>query len=127
MPRWFVFSGRLSRRRFWLGCLLPLVALLLVASLFDEALLAAGIAVPDEDGGIVTALSGLVSLVAMAAAFVKRLHDLDCNGGWVFLIFGVPAAGPVLGLLLLGLLPGSATENRFGPAPRFRRRASRPR
>ncbi|MFC7551890.1 DUF805 domain-containing protein [Pseudoroseomonas wenyumeiae] len=115
MSGWFDFSGRISRRRFWLAYVLPLAALLLGAMMLDGLMITRGILQPDA--ALLTDFAALAVAFGMLSACVQRLHDLGCNGGWVLLMAAVPLAGPVLGVLLLGCLPGSALRNRFGPAP----------
>lgn len=117
MSGWFHVSGRISRKQFWRDYVWPLAALFVLGAMGDEALDAAGMAMPDPDGGLATSLAAIIGLIGMVAAFVKRLHDLGLPGGWIILIAGVPAVGPLVALLLLGTLPGSADDNRFGPRP----------
>jgi len=117
MSGWFHVSGRISRRQFWQEYVWPLAALFILGAMLDEMLFTAGMAMPDPDGGLVTSLAAIIGLIGMVAAFVKRLHDLGLPGGWVVLIFGLPAIGPLLALLLLGGLPGAPGSNRFGPRP----------
>jgi uncharacterized membrane protein YhaH (DUF805 family) len=117
MSGWLRVSGRISRQQFWQGYVWPLAALFILGAMLDEALFTAGMAMPDPDGGLVTSFAALIGLIGMVAAFVRRLHDIGVSGGWVVLIVGIPAVGPLLAVLLLGILPGAAGSNRFGPRP----------
>ena len=54
---------------------------------------------------------------ALLVSSIPRLHDVDRSGWWSLLL-----AAPFVAIAVMaGLLvwPGTAGENRFGPAPRF--------
>lgn len=53
---------------------------------------------------------------ALISTAVKRLHDNNLVGYWLFLIL-VPVLGPVSLIFLLGFKKGSRDKNRFGMAP----------
>lgn len=115
MSSWFDFSGRISRRRFWLSYILPLTLLVLCAIMLDGLLITRGVI--HGDIGVLTGLASVLAAIGTISACVQRLHDLDLNGGWVLLMAALPLVGPLLGIMLLGCLPGSAFRNRFGPVP----------
>ena len=46
---------------------------------------------------------------------IKRLHDFNCSGWFVLLIF-IPIIGWIWGLLIF-VIPGSKGDNRFGAMP----------
>jgi uncharacterized membrane protein YhaH (DUF805 family) len=62
-------------------------------------------------GEIVFLLSIIPTLWMVFAIYTKRFHDIDKSAWWLFalLIPGFP--------LVLGLLPGTEGNNRFGAAP----------
>ena len=115
----FTTSGRASRPFFW-G---TLAGFWLVAS----ALGAVGKLLPEWAklviGGLVTPL-----LFVLVIVQVRRWHDLDKSGLWVFINF-VPCVGMVWTLVECGFLPGTPGPNRFGPDPdaRVSRTGPRPR
>lgn len=89
----FGFSGRIGRGQFWVGFALALGsgALSVVGRL---------------DGLSALAVAGLVGYLWLgAAAFVKRLHDLNSSGWWAVFAL-VPLAGPVVMALICGTVPG---------------------
>jgi uncharacterized membrane protein YhaH (DUF805 family) len=114
MSGWLRFSGRMSRRRFWLRHVLPLAALLLCAVVLDGLMITHGLC--DAESGMLTGCAAATTALCLLSACVRRLHDMGCNGGWVLLLVAVPFVSPLIGLLLLGCLPGTKRENRFGPA-----------
>lgn len=139
---WLLFSlrGRIRRRDWWIGVLaLNGLYLLGTAVLVGRAggeLLSDGPASPAE-----TALSLLLIWPATAMG-VKREHDRDRSGwmamlmsgaapglftlasafavpGWALIVLGLFAlAGLVWSVLVLGILDGTAGDNRFGPSPK---------
>ena len=135
---WFFLSlrGRISRQEYWLGyvgvIVLYIVLIKLLQPLFlewhrpdrswwyrDE--LDAALALPKL-------WLGVALTWPMAMLYVKRLHDMNLSGWWLF-------AMPLLSLLAstlnasslqftmwacifgLGILPGTRGDNRFGADP----------
>ena len=87
-----------------------------------------------------TLVVGLVALALRIAPGVKRLHDRNKSGAWLWLYYGLPQLAAVmvfatedvallgvLGLISLalviavivdlGVLPGTNGDNRYGPDP----------
>ncbi len=98
---WAMFSlrGRLSRSGFW-------GALFLILILFGLAL----------GGDSASSPAGLVVLIAMwayVAVGVKRYHDLNKSGWWIFLAL-IPLIGQLWQLVELGFVPGTPGPNRYG-------------
>ena len=65
-------------------------------------------------GGVV--LVTLVSLWVSIATDVRRFHDRDKSGWWVFIVL-IPVVGAAWLLIECGFLPGTIGPNRFGPDP----------
>jgi len=84
---WFSFRGRIGRKVFWLGYVLPLFLASLVAAVLDAAmgLTPTGDAVPMDAAGMgpVSALVSLLSIWPSLAGSIKRLHDRDRSGWWI--------------------------------------------
>jgi uncharacterized membrane protein YhaH (DUF805 family) len=110
----FDFEGRLSRGQYgkvllavivgpWVP--LPLMALLDILDM-QAALSALALA------EVVWVLS---SVWILFAAMTKRLHDFN-KPNWPLLLIFVPIIGGIFPLALL-LIPGDASDNRFGPSP----------
>jgi len=100
-------SGRLARRPYG------------AAALFGWAALRWGLmAILHHPRPAVVFLIGLGMIVAALWTFrltVLRLHDIGLPGWWV-LVGAVPLVGTVAGLLL-GMVPGSQGDNRYGAEP----------
>lgn len=120
------FGGRTGRAEFWW--------FILALFLINCALIVIGIFIPAIQTSILGGFS-LVILSPFAAALTRRLHDIGLSGKWVAAAFIVAILAGTAGsypafswakfltpaafgiLFLASLLPGSRTENRFGPVP----------
>jgi uncharacterized membrane protein YhaH (DUF805 family) len=141
--RYFDFSGRSSRKEYWMFFLLwalAFVALgigLIVAIAGSLPGLARGSVAPLAAAGIgfwillaVFGLFFLASLVPMIALQVRRLHDLNLSG-WYYLAYfvgglildQVPNVGSSLnsllgiGWIVLNCMAGTRGANRYGEDP----------
>jgi uncharacterized membrane protein YhaH (DUF805 family) len=105
------FSGRAGRSEYWYSVLFMLVVLGL-SVLGDTAIGAAsGTSIP-----MLTLVSSLALVLPSLAVTVRRLHDIGRTGWWWFFGF-VPFIGWLV-LFVYSVLPGTASANRYGPAPR---------
>jgi uncharacterized membrane protein YhaH (DUF805 family) len=110
MRRYFDFSGRSSRAEFWLYVLFYII-LVVIASLIDVFIFRT-----IEGGvGILATLVLLVHIIPGLAVSIRRLHDTDRSGWWIFITL-IPLIGPIW-LLVLYCLEGTPGANRFGAAP----------
>jgi uncharacterized membrane protein YhaH (DUF805 family) len=105
------YDARIGRRDFWLLVILPCALLPIFYYVENEILAVAGWFV------FITWL-----FLCFVQATIRRLHDLDHRGNWLWLCllaFIPPSSAMVifLGLfiVLLGLVPGKNRPNRFGP------------
>jgi uncharacterized membrane protein YhaH (DUF805 family) len=133
LKRYADFSGRASRMEFWVFLLFA--TLLTMAARYLDGL--DGTRNPVSLGmGTAELAVSIAVLLPTVAVGVRRLHDSGRSGWWIMLIYlpwlatfaangnerlTIAAAGALLvgGLawVALMLLPGEATENRFGPPP----------
>ena len=106
------FWGRSGRSEFWFWQLYANL-LLFLGSL--GVLLFTGL------DGVLTPLSILnlsvlaVLLLPSLAVSVRRLHDINRRGWWLFIYF-VPLVGPLL-LVYFFVQPSDEEPNRYGPVP----------
>lgn len=98
------FAGRAIRSEYWYWVLFMIVGSI-VASIIDAVL---GIRVFDT-------IFGLAVLLPSIAIAIRRLHDLDRSGWWVFLNL-IPLIGAIV-LLVWFCSRGTVGANRFGPDP----------
>lgn len=104
----FGVTGRIGRLRYlaW-----SLVLILVMAPALGIAALGMGIS--DTVGIILIAGVTLAMVVVSVQIGVQRLHDIGWSG-WLYLLNLVPIVGSVFPLLML-LIPGNASANRYGP------------
>jgi uncharacterized membrane protein YhaH (DUF805 family) len=100
------FSGRARRSEYWWYALFALL------------LYIAGELITIASGSIVfLVLVWLVLLLPTLAVAVRRLHDTNRSGGWVF--FGlIPLVGGLV-LLIFMCEDGTPGSNRFGLSPKY--------
>src|SRR5687768_13485080 len=112
----FDFSGRATRREYWLFLVQlygAAFALMMVAGMVSrtEAGAEAGI-------DLAALLVILVGIIPYLSASVRRLHDHD-KSGWLFLLALIPLVGWIFFLIMM-LTPGTQGENGYGEDPRER-------
>ena len=98
------FSGRSIRSEYWYWVLFTIVGSI-VAGIIDVVL---GITVIDP-------LFGLATILPSIAVAVRRLHDLDRTGWWIFIGL-IPIIGWII-LIIWYCTRGTVGPNRFGPDP----------
>ena len=135
----FSFQGRINRSIWWL---------VIAGTLFLD--LGVYLATASWEDPTVSLVVGLVALALRIAPSIKRLHDRNKSGAWLWLYFGLPqvvvvltlfstAGDPTVGFLGLvviavlvavivdlGALVGTAGDNRYGPDPLASGRSGRP-
>ncbi|MEJ5087168.1 DUF805 domain-containing protein [Brucella pseudogrignonensis] len=107
MRNYAVLSGRASRSQYWLFSL-TLFIMLVVAMVIDQTV---GDTTRNEPAGLFTAIVFLAHLLPAIAVTVRRLHDTDRSGLWVFAGF-VPLIGQIA-LLVFLCLPSRPGANCF--------------
>jgi uncharacterized membrane protein YhaH (DUF805 family) len=98
------FSDRACRSEYWFWTLFVVIADI-VAFGIDAAI----------GMQIVSSLFGLAVLLPGIAVVIRRLHDLDRTGWWIFIWF-IPLVGWII-LLIWFCTRGTDGPNRFGPDP----------
>ena len=105
---YFDFTGRTSRRDFWLTFLVTLL-IGITATLYDYFS-----ELPLAIYQIYVAFSVAV-FIPLISITVRRLHDIDRRGLWI-LIWLVPFVGQIVTLVFL-VRKGDEGDNRYGPSP----------
>jgi uncharacterized membrane protein YhaH (DUF805 family) len=103
------FNGRAVRSEFWWWQLFTLLVAF-AAGMVDGAL--------DLNADVISDLWALAILLPTLAVSVRRLHDIDMSGWWIFIMM-VPLIGIVL-LIAWWVGEGTLGYNRFGADPRPR-------
>lgn len=104
--KYVTFSGRARRKEYWMFVLFNILAS--VAAAVVDAIL-----------GTTGTIGGLYSLAVLLpglAVFIRRLHDTDRSGWWIFIGL-IPIIGSII-LLVFMCLDSKPGENRFGPNPK---------
>jgi uncharacterized membrane protein YhaH (DUF805 family) len=122
----FSFDGRLRRLHFWLFAIALAIANSIVGSLtFFPAIMAAAASGDPEQivvaygspGSLIFWAWWLVMLWPSLALDIKRLHDRNRSGWFLFIVL-IPIIGVLWLLIELLFLDGTPGPNRFGPSPK---------
>ena len=100
------FSGRASRKEYWMFVLYNVIALVIL-SVVDKAL------------GIYPVLYGLYSLAVLLpslAVSIRRLHDTGKSGAWILLAL-IPFVGAII-LIVFMCTDSQSNDNQYGPNPK---------
>ncbi len=109
LQNYVTFSGRARRKEYWMFVLFNIV-FGIVLQLVDGVLAS------------VVGIAGLYLLYSLAVLLpgisvtVRRLHDIDKSGWWVWIAL-VPVVGVIV-LIVFACLEGTKGPNRFGPDPK---------
>ena len=104
------FSGRAARSEYWYWVLF-VILVQIVAWLIDMTLFGFNTTGVNPIG----ALASLALLLPGLAVSIRRLHDIDRVGWWIFLAL-IPIVGAIV-LIYWACLRGTVGANRFGPDP----------
>jgi uncharacterized membrane protein YhaH (DUF805 family) len=110
-----LFRGRARRRSLW--GFVAVQWLIIFGLMFVGIALDTNATLNGEGGTLTIVLPGLFALATTIptwAVFVRRLHDIGLTG-WLALAVFIPGLG-FLALMGFSLFPGSARDNRYGPA-----------
>ena len=116
----FGFKGRINRQKWWLvGKGVPIVFFML----FGMAFYASGALAPENAGAglgvLIIALAAVLSLAMLwisVAVSIKRYHDLNKSGWWIFITL-VPVIGQPWYFVENGFFPGTPGPNNYGADP----------
>ncbi len=111
LKNYAVFSGRASRKQYWMFVLFNVI-FAIIAVILDNVL---GLAMKDVGYGPIYGLYVLATLIPGIAAAVRRLHDTG-KSGWYFLVALIPCVGGIV-LLVFLVGEGVAGPNEYGAEP----------
>ncbi len=111
LKKYAVFTGRARRKEYWLFILFNLIVELVLSSI--QWIIEAAV---DIDINLLTSIYGLAVLIPSLAVSVRRLHDTNRSGFWLFIAL-VPLVGFIV-LLVFTIQDGQHGENKYGPNPK---------
>ena len=111
LKKYAVFSGRARRKEYWMFFLFNIIIGLGLGLIEGIA----GIA-PESDASVLGGIYGLAVLIPSFAVSVRRLHDTNRTGWWLFISL-VPLIGAIV---LIVFMTGDSQlgENQYGPNPK---------
>ena len=112
LKKYAVFSGRSRRAEYWYFVLVNLIVVI-VLSLIDTLLGTFNVV---QGVGLLSGIYGLAVLIPSLAVTVRRLHDIDRTGWWIFINL-IPLIGTIV-LLVFAVTDGTLGSNRYGPNPK---------
>lgn len=107
-----VFHGRARRKEYWFFFLFNFL-IAFVLGFIDGV---AGTFNPEIGIGVLGGLYSLAVLIPSISIAVRRLHDIDKRGWWIFILL-IPLLGVIIFLLFM-IRDSTPGENRFGPNPK---------
>ena len=112
LKKYAVFSGRASRKEYWIFVLINVI-ISIILSLLDGVL---GLKFGQGGQGLLSLLYTLAVLIPSLAVSVRRLHD-TARSGWWLLICLVPVVGWIVLLIFFIQNSRPGAEN-YGPDPK---------
>ncbi len=112
LQKYAVFNGRAQRKEYWFFTLFNVIFALILG--FLDGLF--GTLDAQTGVGILGAIYALAVLLPGLSVTIRRLHDTDRSGWWVFIIL-IPIIG-ALALLVFMVLDSIPNDNRFGSNPK---------
>lgn len=107
------FTGRARRTEYWMYILFNMI-FAIVAAVLDNLL---GLKFNQEiPYGFIYLIYGLATFIPGLAVMVRRLHDVDKSGWWVFISL-IPLVGTIWLLVLLAT-DGTPGANQYGVNPK---------
>jgi len=106
LKKYAVFSGRARRKEYWMFVLINLIITLVLALI--EGILGSP--------GIIGLLYALAVLIPGIAVSVRRLHDTNRSGLWLFIGL-IPLIGAIV-LLVFMVQDSQQGDNEYGPNPK---------
>ena len=100
------FSSRAARSEYWYWVLFAIL-MSIVSGVIDRVLF------PHANVSPIETLVGLALILPGLAVTIRRLHDLDRRGWWIFLPL-IPLIG-MIWLIVWLCMRGTIGPNRFGP------------
>ena len=114
LGKYATFSGRATRSEYWWWSL-ALFIFFVVLAVIDGALIAPMLGFESFEssaGQPLSLLASLAIIIPCIAVTIRRLHDTDRSGWWLFVGL-IPIVGSLI-LLFFYIQKGTEGENQFG-------------
>lgn len=108
------FSGRARRKEYWMFVLFNII-FSAIASVIDR-LTGLNITISGVSIGLISLIYSLFILIPSIAVIVRRLHDTNRPGGWIFIGL-IPLIGWIV-LLVFYCTAGTVGNNKYGADPK---------
>lgn len=116
LKKFAVFNGRSRRREYWMFFLFCGIVIFF-ATILDNAFgITFNVAEENSGFGPIYLFSSLVLFIPTLAVSVRRLHDIDKSGWFVFVII-IPLIGAIWFLVMM-ITEGTKGTNQYGPDPK---------
>ena len=112
LKKYAVFSGRARRKEYWYFFLFNIIISLVLTGLDSLT----GTFSVESGIGLLGGIYSLAIMIPSLAVTVRRLHDTDRTGWWLFITL-VPIIGGIV-LLVFLVQDGIPDENRYGLNPK---------
>jgi uncharacterized membrane protein YhaH (DUF805 family) len=106
VKKYAVFSGRTGRKEFWMYVLFNLIFAIVI-----------GIIANLIKFNFLSTIYSLALLIPSLAIGVRRLHDTNRSGWWMFIGL-IPFIGAIV-LIVFYVLESQPGENQYGPAAKL--------
>jgi uncharacterized membrane protein YhaH (DUF805 family) len=114
LKKYAVFTGRARRKEYWMFVLYNF--LISIGIGIVDSLLGLRIVNSNVNLGVLGSLYSLAVLIPSLAVAVRRLHDTEHSGWWIFISL-IPLIGFIV-LLVFLVTDGQPGGNKYGPNPK---------
>jgi len=113
LKNYFNFSGRATRKQYWMFYLFYILFLILLTVL-DVMLDTYN----EEVGmGLLSGIFALLMFIPSLSILFRRFHDIGRSGWWI-LLFLIPLIGPIV-ILIFTILDSKPEENKWGVSLKY--------
>lgn len=110
--KYATFSGRARRKEYWYFALFNLIVSI-VLTIVDRVI---GSSAGGGSFGLLGGIYSLAILIPSIAVQIRRLHDTNRSGWWIFIGL-IPLIGTIVFIVFM-VQDSNPGENRFGPNPK---------
>jgi len=112
LKKYAVFDGRARRKEYWFFYLFYFIFAIVLMTIDGMT----GTLNEETGIGVLSGIFLLAMIIPGLAVAVRRLHDTDRSGWWIFISL-IPLIGGIWFLVLM-VLDGTSGQNQYGPDPK---------